>query len=90
MYLDSDNRPTAEFFPTKMQPALSAAVLPLCMRIPSKWGTFNNLGRLRPNLGDQFVGHQASPGTHRKRYCSEDAVTSSIGKGPYSERQGFH
>ena len=54
MYLDSDNRPTAEFFPTKMQPALSAAVLPLCMRIPSKWGTFNNLGRLRPNLGDQL------------------------------------
>ena len=54
VYLDSDNRPTAEFFPTKMQPALSAAVLPLCMRIPSKWGTFNNLGRLRPNLGDQL------------------------------------
>lgn len=40
--------------------------------------------------GKGAVGHQASPGTHRKRYCSEDAVTSSIGKRPYFKRQGFH
>lgn len=30
------------------------------------------------------------PAHIESRYCSEDAVTSSIGKGPYSERQGFH
>jgi hypothetical protein len=36
--------PTTLFYPTKIHPALSLAVFPMCINTPSYPGTFNNLG----------------------------------------------
>jgi len=38
--------------PTRIQPLVSLAVLPLCIRIPSKSGTSSSNGKSLLNLGD--------------------------------------
>ena len=51
-HLDDVSRPTAVFSPTRMQPSVSAAVLPGWMRMPEKYGTPTSNGSFLPNLGE--------------------------------------
>lgn len=46
------NLPTIVFSPTRMQPRISAAMLPLCMRMPVKPGTPTSSGSQRRKRGD--------------------------------------
>ena len=47
--------PLTVFRPTSMQPSESLAVFPLCMRIPTKYGTSNSSGSFFLNLGDHVI-----------------------------------
>ena len=44
--------PRPALSPTRMQPEVSLAVLPRCILMPEKYGTFSTRGKYRPNLGD--------------------------------------
>mgnify|MGYP006385536537 FL=1 len=47
--------PFTLFSPTSIQPLVSLAVLPLCIRIHSKYGTSNSNGKSLLNLDDLFT-----------------------------------